>query len=32
MALQLFDGVVAAAGYEGFFEIKRSRTRGPEFN
>lgn len=32
MALQLFDGVVAAAGYEGFFELKRSRTRGPEFN
>lgn len=32
MALQLFDGVVAAAGYDGFFELKRSRTRGPEFN
>ena len=32
MALQLFDGVVAAAGYDGFFELKRSRTRGPEFD
>lgn len=32
MALQLFDGVVAAAGYDGFFELKRSRTRRPEFN
>lgn len=32
MALQLFDGVVAAAAYDGFFEIKRTRTRGPEFN
>ncbi|MGO1543039.1 MAG: mycothiol-dependent nitroreductase Rv2466c family protein [Gulosibacter sp.] len=32
MALTLFDGVVAAASYEGFFELKRSRTRGPEFN
>jgi len=32
MALQLFDGVVAAAGYDGFFEIKRSRTRGPQFD
>lgn len=28
-ALQLFDGVVAAAGVDGFFELKRSRTRGP---
>ncbi len=32
MALQLFDGVVAAAGYDGFFELKRSRTRGPQFD
>lgn len=30
-ALRLFDGVVMAAGYEGFFELKRSRTRGPQF-
>lgn len=30
-ALRLFDGVVAVAGYEGFFELKRSRTRGPVF-
>ncbi|SJM51075.1 DsbA family protein [Gulosibacter sp. 10] len=32
MALQLFDGVVAAAGFDGFFELKRSRTRGPQFD
>lgn len=31
-ALQLFDGIVAAAGYDGFFELKRSRTREPEFD
>ena len=31
-ALQLFDGVVAAAGVDGFFELKRSRTRGPQFD
>lgn len=31
-ALALWDGVVAVAGYDGFFEIKRSRTRGPIFD
>jgi len=31
-ALTLWDGVVAAASYEGFFEIKRSRTVGPIFD
>lgn len=31
MALRLWDGVVAAASYDGFFELKRSRTRGPQF-
>lgn len=31
-ALRLFDGIVMAASYDGFFELKRSRTRGPEFN
>jgi hypothetical protein len=31
MALTLWDGVVAAASYDGFFELKRSRTRGPQF-
>ncbi|MCY7325769.1 MAG: disulfide bond formation protein DsbA [Microbacteriaceae bacterium] len=30
-ALALWDGVVAAASYDGFFELKRSRTRGPVF-
>jgi hypothetical protein len=30
-ALQLWDGVLAVAGTEGFFEIKRTRTRGPDF-
>ena len=31
-ALVLWDGVVAAASYDGFFELKRSRTRGPDFD
>jgi len=31
-ALTLWDGVVAAASYDGFFELKRSRTRGPLFD
>jgi len=31
-AAALWDGVVAVAAYDGFFEIKRSRTRGPEFS
>jgi len=31
-AAALWDGVVAVAAYEGFFEIKRSRTRGPQFD
>ncbi|WP_430592727.1 DsbA family protein [Humidisolicoccus flavus] len=30
-ALRLFDGVVLAASVDGFFELKRSRTRGPIF-
>jgi hypothetical protein len=30
-ALRLFDGVVAVASVDGFFEIKRTRTRGPVF-
>jgi hypothetical protein len=30
-ALALWDGVVAVAAYDGFFEIKRSRTRDPIF-
>lgn len=30
-ALALWDGVVAAASYDGFFELKRSRTREPSF-
>lgn len=32
IALTLWDGVVAAASYEGFFELKRSRTTGPIFD
>ncbi|MFC4224553.1 mycothiol-dependent nitroreductase Rv2466c family protein [Lysinibacter cavernae] len=31
-ALQLWDGVVAVAAYDGFFELKRSRTVGPIFS
>lgn len=31
-AAKLWDGVVAVAAYEGFFELKRSRTRGPVFD
>jgi 2-hydroxychromene-2-carboxylate isomerase len=31
-ALTLWDGVVAAASYDGFFEIKRTRTREPIFD
>lgn len=31
-AVSLWDGVVAAANYDGFFELKRSRTRGPIFD
>jgi 2-hydroxychromene-2-carboxylate isomerase len=31
-ALDLWDGVVAAARYPGFFELKRSRTTGPIFD
>lgn len=31
-AVALWDGVVAVAAYDGFFELKRSRTRGPQFD
>lgn len=31
-ALTLWDGVVAAASFDGFFELKRSRTTGPIFD
>ena len=31
-AVALWDGVVAAASYDGFFELKRSRTTGPIFD
>jgi hypothetical protein len=31
-ALALWDGVVAVAAYDGFFELKRSRTRDPIFD
>lgn len=31
-ALVLWDGVVAAASYDGFFELKRTRTREPIFD
>jgi len=30
-ALQLWDGIVAAASVPGFFELKRGRTVGPQF-
>lgn len=30
-AAKLWDGVVALAGFDGFFELKRSRTREPIF-
>ena len=30
-ALDLWDGIVLASSYEGFFELKRSRTVGPIF-
>lgn len=30
-ALALWDAVVAAAGFDGFFELKRTRTRDPIF-
>ena len=29
---RLWDGVLLVAGTDGFFELKRSRTRGPEFS
>jgi 2-hydroxychromene-2-carboxylate isomerase len=31
-AATLWDGVLAISGYEGFFELKRSRTRDPIFD
>lgn len=31
-ALALWDGIVAAASYDGFFELKRTRTREPQFD
>ncbi|MBC7723657.1 MAG: DsbA family protein [Burkholderiaceae bacterium] len=31
-ALTLWDGVVAATSFDGFFELKRSRTRDPIFD
>lgn len=31
-AVALWDGIVAAASYDGFFELKRSRTRDPIFD
>ncbi len=32
MAAQLWDGVVAVAGVPGFYELKRTRDRGPVFD
>jgi 2-hydroxychromene-2-carboxylate isomerase len=31
-ALTLWDGIVAVASYDGFFELKRTRTRDPIFD
>lgn len=31
-AVRLWDGILAAASYDGFFELKRTRTRGPQFD
>ena len=31
-ALQLWDGILAAASVEGFYELKRGRTQGPIFD
>lgn len=31
-AVAIWDGTVALAGYDGFFELKRSRTRDPIFD
>ncbi len=31
-ALRLWDGVLAVTGTDGFFELKRSRTRDPDFS
>lgn len=31
LALQLFDGIRAAASVPGFYELKRGRTAGPQF-
>ena len=29
---RLFDGCVLVAGTDGFFELKRTRTQGPDFS
>ena len=31
-ALDLFDGCVLVAGTPGFYELKRTRTQGPDFS
>jgi 2-hydroxychromene-2-carboxylate isomerase len=31
-AVALWDGVLALSSFDGFFELKRSRTRGPDFS